>query len=101
MPVRSGVLPASSPMMGWYCERGPKLTRSISFKRTTVGLSIALDPPLQEVGDQRPRQLGVVRLEAVVVRMTEAVIGVRERVPLDGLPVGHEALPERSLDGRR
>src|ERR1700730_7236701 len=33
--------------------------------------------------------------------MAEAVIGVGEEVPLDGMAVGDEALPERALDRRR
>ena len=53
-----------------------------------------LHPALQEVGHERPGQIGVVGLEAVVVGMAEAVVGVREEVPLDGLAAGDEALPE-------
>src|SRR6266508_563000 len=56
---------------------------------------------LQEVGHERPDEVGVMWLEAVVIRMAEAVVGVGEEVPLDGLAVGDEALPERALDGGR
>ena len=59
------------------------------------------DSPLQEIGDERPGEIGVVRLEAVAVGMAEAVVGVGEVMPLDGLAIGEEALPQRSLDGRR
>ena len=41
------------------------------------------------------------RLEAGVVGVTKAVVGVGEEVPLDEPPVGDEALPERALDGGR
>src|ERR671935_691954 len=57
-------------------------------------------PPLQEVGHQRPREIGIVRLVAVVVRMAEAVIRIREVVPLHGLAVGEKRLPQLGLDGR-
>src|SRR5215510_11004434 len=56
---------------------------------------------LKEAGDERPHQIRVVRLEARVVGVPKAVIGVREEVPLHELAVGGEALPERTLDGRR
>src|SRR5499427_11162086 len=56
---------------------------------------------LQETGDEGPHQVRVVRLEARVVGVPEAVIGVGEEVPLYELAVGDEALPERSLDGWR
>src|SRR5437879_13893746 len=39
------------------------------------------------------------RLETLVVRMAEAVVRVREEMPLDGRAAGDEALPERALDG--
>src|SRR3989442_1994149 len=40
-----------------------------------------------------------VRVEALVVGMAEAVVRIREEVPLDGRAAGDEALPERALDG--
>src|SRR5207302_584862 len=39
------------------------------------------------------------RLETLVVRMAEAVVRVREEMPLDGRAAGDEALPERALAG--
>src|SRR5207247_5082271 len=39
------------------------------------------------------------RLETLVVRMAEAVVRVREEMPLDGRAAGDETLPERALDG--
>src|SRR5262245_2130582 len=60
-----------------------------------------LNRALEAAGDERPHQIRVVRLEAGVVGMTEAVIGGWEEVPLHELAVGGEALPERTLDGRR
>src|SRR5215467_2601796 len=56
---------------------------------------------LKEAGDEGPDQVRVVRLEARVVGVPEAVIGVGEEVPFHDLAVGDEALPERPLDGRR
>src|SRR5215813_863304 len=56
---------------------------------------------LKEAGDEGPHQIRIVRLEARVVGMPEAVVGVGEEVPLHELAVGDEALPERALDGRR
>src|SRR5262250_1170689 len=68
-----------------------------------MGMTVAswLYRALKEAGDEGPHQIRVVRLEARVVGMPEAVIGVGEEVPLDELAVGDEALPERTLDGRR
>src|SRR5262245_25497183 len=60
----------------------------------------ALDDAMQEVRDERPDEIGVVRLEALRVGMPESVIGMGEGVPLDEATVGHEALPERRLDRR-
>src|SRR5215831_21179139 len=56
---------------------------------------------LKEAGDEGPHQIRVVRLEARVVGVPEAVIGVGEEVPLHELAVGDEALPERTLDSWR
>jgi len=39
---------------------------------------------LEEVGHDRPGEIGIVGLKAVVVGVAEAVIGVRKEVPLDG-----------------
>src|SRR5438874_5035895 len=61
----------------------------------------ASHPALQEVRDERPREVGVVRLEALVVGMAKAVIRVGEVVPFHGLTVGEEGLPQRRLDRRR
>src|SRR5439155_15671031 len=49
MPVRTGVVPSSSPMISWYCESGPKLTGSVSSRRTMIGSFMAwlLSPVLE------------------------------------------------------
>src|ERR1044071_3267835 len=56
---------------------------------------------IEEVGDEGPDEVRVAGLVAVVVGVAEAVVRVGERVPLEELAVGEEALPERGLDGRR
>src|ERR1700675_2426111 len=48
------------------------------------------DGALQEAGGERPGQIGVVGLEARVVWVAEAVVGVGEEVPLHELAVGDE-----------
>src|SRR5215831_5332004 len=68
-----------------------------------MGMTVAswLHRALEEAGDEGPDQVRVVRLEARVVGVPEAVVGVGEEVPLHELAVGDETLPEWPLDGRR
>src|SRR5262252_9122584 len=68
-----------------------------------MGMTVAswLYRALKEAGDEGPHQIRVVRLEARIVGMPEAVIGVGEEMPLHELAVGDEALPERTLYSRR
>src|SRR5215471_6228361 len=67
-----------------------------------MGMTVAswLYRALKEAGNEGPHQVRVVRLEARVVGVPEAVIGVGEEVPLHELAVGDEALPERTLNSR-
>src|SRR5260370_42606866 len=88
----------------WEAASLARLARHVCLGSFMIGFSSrtrALDGALQEAGGERPGEIGVIRLEARVVRVTEAVLRVREEVPLHELAVGDEALPERALDGGR